>query len=101
MGNFALVVDMEVKPEDADRFATLIAENARLSVANEPGCLQFDVVRPQDAPGRFMLYEVYENAAAFEAHIKMPHVGNFFGQAKPLIVSQKATRTERAAANRK
>ena len=98
MANFVLIVEFELKPEDADRFHGLIAENARASVANEPGCLQFDVVRPQDTPSRLFLYEVYADQAAFDAHIKMPHVAAFFAQAKPMIVSQKATRLDRLTA---
>jgi len=98
MANFVLIVEFELKPEDAGRFHGLIAENARASVANEPGCLQFDVVRPQDSPNRLFLYEVYADQAAFDAHIKMPHVAAFFAQAKPMIVSQKATRLDRLTA---
>ncbi len=95
MGNFVLVVELEFKPEDAERFHALIAENARQSVATEPGCMQFDVVRPEDGASRVLLYEVYADRAAFEAHAKMPHVAAFFAQAKPLILGQKATRCER------
>jgi len=101
MANFVLVVDFEIKPEDVDKFLPLIAENARLSVQNEPGCLQFDIVRALDNPAKLALYEVYADLAAFEAHAKMPHVANFFAQAKAMIASQKATRFERSAANRK
>jgi len=99
MANFALVVEFEIKPEDADRFHAAIAENARKSVGEEPGCLQFDVVRAQDNPHRIMLYEVYKDLAAFEAHAKMPHVAAFFAVAKPMIMNQKATRLDRVAAN--
>jgi (4S)-4-hydroxy-5-phosphonooxypentane-2,3-dione isomerase len=95
------MVEFELKPENVQRFHALIAENARASVANEPGCRQFDVVRPQDAPNRIMLYEVYDDLAAFEAHIKMPHVAAFFAEAKPMIVEQKARRCDRLAVNLK
>ena len=101
MGNFVLVVEFELKPENVERFHTLIVENARASVANEPGCRQFDVMRPQDAPNRIVLYEVYDDLAAFEAHIKMPHVAAFFGEAKPMIVEQKARRFDRLAVHSK
>ena len=101
MGPFVLVVEFEVKPENLDRFHELIAENARKSVANEPGCRQFDVMRVQDQPNRIVLYEVYDDLAAFEAHGKMPHVAAFFAEARPMIASQKATRHERVAGNAK
>lgn len=101
MGNFVLVVEFEVKPGEGERFAGLIAENARASVTTEPGCLQFDVVRDEKDQNRFALYEVYRDGAAFEAHGKMPHVAAFFAAAKPLIAAQKATRFARVAANAK
>ena len=101
MGNFVLIVEFEVKPEDTTRFHALIAENARASVANEPGCLQFDVVCAEESPARLELYEVYADRAAFDAHIKMPHVAAFFAEAKPMIVSQKASRFERLATAKK
>jgi len=101
MANFVLLVELEVKPGDADRFHAAIAENARKSVTEEAGCLQFDVVRAQDNPNRVLLYEVYADAAAFESHAKTAHVAAFFAVAKPMIVSQKATRLDRVAANAK
>lgn len=101
MTNFVLIVEFEVKPDSVERFHALIAENARLSVANEPGCRQFDVARAQDAANKIVLYEVYDDLAAFEAHAKMPHVAAFFAAARPLIVAQKASRYDRLAANAK
>lgn len=98
MAEFVLVVDFEVKPENLDRFHQLIAENARKSVANEPGCRQFDVMRAEDDPSRITLYEVYDDKAAFDAHAKMPHVAAFFAEARPMIASQSARRLARVAA---
>ena len=101
MGNFVLVVEFEVKEGEGEQFLRLISENARASVATEPGCLQFDVVRDEKNAHRFALYEVYRDAAAFEAHGKMPHVAAFCAAAKPLITTQKATRFSRVSANAK
>lgn len=101
MANFVLIVEFEIQPENADKFVELINENARQSVKLEPGCHQFDVVRALDDKTKIKLYEVYEDEAAFQAHIKMPHVADFFGKAKPMIVKQTAHRTERLAAPKK
>jgi autoinducer 2-degrading protein len=101
MAHFALIVEFEVKPETIERFLTLITENARKSVANEPGCRQFDVMRVQDEPNKIVLYEVYDDAAAFEAHGKTPHRDAFFAEARPMIASQKAQRLELLGANAK
>jgi (4S)-4-hydroxy-5-phosphonooxypentane-2,3-dione isomerase len=98
MGPFVLIVEFEVRPESLERFHELIAVNARASVETEPGCRQFDVTRSQEASNRILLYEVYDDLAAFEAHAKAPHVAAFFREARPMIVSQKATRFERVIA---
>lgn len=94
MAQLGLIVDFEIKPDAVDRFMPLINENARRSVADEPGCRQFDVLQVKDQPNRIMLYEVYDDDAAFAAHMKMPHVAAFFAAAKELIVKQSAHRLE-------
>ncbi len=97
-GNFVLVVEFTLHAGAFERFAPLIAENARLSVELEPGCLQFDVARALEAPERILLYEVYADEAAFAAHTKMPHVAAFFSAAGDLIAERKMTRLERLSA---
>lgn len=101
MANFALIVDFEIKPDSIEQFKALIAENARASVKEEPGCLQFDVVQAEDNPNRIMLYEIYADTAAFDEHRTMPHVQKFFGAAKEMIAKQAAHRLKRIAANKR
>lgn len=95
MNNFVLLVEFQVKPESLDRFHELIRINASASVANEPGCFQFDVVRAEDDPCRVLLYEVYRDEAAFKAHMDMAHTQTFLGAAKPIITKQTVTRLAR------
>ncbi len=68
-----VLVTIEVKSEFTDRFIAAMLENARNSVAHEPGCFRFDVVRDEQNRNRIYLYEVYKDKAAFDAHVKMPH----------------------------
>ncbi|HKI92230.1 MAG TPA: putative quinol monooxygenase [Gaiellaceae bacterium] len=69
----ALVVLIEVPPVSRDRFLAAIRAQAEASLAEEPGCLRFDVCAVEDDPARFVLYEVYADEAAFEAHGHTPH----------------------------
>ena len=39
-------------------------------LAGEPGTIQFDISLPNDDDTTIMLYEVYDNEAAFQAHSK-------------------------------
>lgn len=98
MGNFVLIVEFQIKPESVEQFLPLIAENARASVDEEPGCLQFDVMRAEEDPARILLYEVYADAAAFDAHRATPHIATFFAAAKGMIAQQTVRRLARVSA---
>lgn len=68
-----LVVSLKVKPERRERFLEVIADDALCTRRDEPGNLQFDVNVDQSDPNHFMLYEVYRDEAAVDAHRGMPH----------------------------
>ena len=65
-------VHVHVKPEVIGDFAAATVDNARASV-REPGCLRFDVLRSEAEPTRFVLVEVYRDAAAAAAHKQTAH----------------------------
>ncbi len=78
MSRFAVLVDFRCKKGTGSRFLELVAENAAASVRDEPGCYRFDVLTERDAdPDTVFLYEIYENEAAFEAHLETPHFAAF------------------------
>lgn len=69
-GIFASII---VKPEHREQFLATMEETARRSVQEEVGCVRFDVFREKDQGNRYLLYEVYVDEAAFEAHLATPH----------------------------
>lgn len=98
MNKFVLIVEFQVKPECLDKFNELIAINAKASVAEEPGCRQFDVLQNNDDPNHVVLYEVYDSLAAFQDHMGRAHTQAFLGQAKALINKQTAYKLKRTVA---
>ncbi len=68
-----ITVDFFVKPEHRSEFVQAITTNAQQSLALEPGCQQFDVCVAADDPCHVFLYEVYDSAADFDAHLKAAH----------------------------
>ena len=98
MNKFVLWVEFDVKREALDQFMTLIDTNARASVANEPGCFQFDVNQSLEDPCKVRLYEVYADEQAFQAHMGMAHTQTFLAAAKPLVTGQRAVRMARKVA---
>lgn len=65
-------VYVHVKPESIEAFKQASLENARHSV-QEPGIARFDVIQQSDDPERFVLVEVYRDAAAPAAHKETAH----------------------------
>jgi quinol monooxygenase YgiN len=85
--SFVLVVDIRIKPGNEEAFMSRLTENAR-NARQEPGCRQFDVlVDPKDRT-KVMLYEVYDNEAAFEVHQQTPHFKKYVAEAVSLLASR-------------
>ena len=70
---FSVFVTINIKPGCAEEFNQASLGDAQGSVRDEPGCFRFDILRDVENPDRFYLYEVYRDAAAFDAHLETPH----------------------------
>ena len=73
----AVCVDFEVVTESLDAFLTIMQKNASDSLANEVGCHQFDISQDPQNPTNIFLYELYDDAVAFELHKKARHYLEF------------------------
>jgi quinol monooxygenase YgiN len=84
---FVLLVNIRIKAENVDRFMKGIGENAR-AARKEPGCRQFEVlVDPKDRT-KVVLFEVYDDEKAFEAHQATAHFKKYVAEAVPLLASR-------------
>lgn len=82
------MVAFRLKAGSQAEFRRLVDENASASVREEPGCRRFDVLEPPDEKNRVLLYEIYDDRAAFEAHLKTAHFMSF-NRASAALVEQK------------
>jgi len=85
---FSLVVQMEVRPGRREEFLAGMTANAEAAVRDEPGCLRFDVSSVEGDENRFFLYELYTDAAAFEAHKASPHFAQWRTVAAEVVANQ-------------
>lgn len=74
---FAVTVTFRVEADQMERFLPLVIDNAQASLAHEPGCRQFDVCTGPDQPDVVFLYEIYDSADAFAAHLETDHFQAF------------------------
>ncbi len=91
MSAFVLMVHLQVKPENLERFMEMALENAAATRTSEEGCRQFDVVVDPDEPTRVAFYEVYDSKNAFEAHQQTEHFQKYLESAVPLLETRKRT----------
>ena len=56
MAKTALVVKLTIHEGRMDEFLEVVRAHGEKSLALEPGCLRFDVLRPADAPHTVFLY---------------------------------------------
>jgi quinol monooxygenase YgiN len=66
-GMFVNAVDLDIVPAERDKFLAALTENGKAAVT-EPGRRRFDILNLNSDPNHFLLYEVYDNEAAFQAH---------------------------------
>lgn len=71
-----MIAVLDARPGMADQLRQSIAELVA-HVRREPGCLAFNAYQARDTAGRFYLYEIYADAAAFRAHLQTDHVHRF------------------------
>lgn len=71
-----MIAILDARPGKADQFREKITVLVR-EVRREPGCITFTAYQARDTEGRFYLYEVYADGAAFNAHLPTEHVHRF------------------------
>ena len=94
--SFAVTVVFVAKPENRDDFRAAMLENAHASRTREPGCRQFDVCETPDGSEIF-LYEIYDDEAAFKAHLATDHYKKFNAQVTPWVAEKRVVTYARLA----
>lgn len=82
---YAVVVTFVIKPDKIRAFLPLMRSNARTSLTVEARCHQFDIATDPDRPNEVFLYELYEDRAAFDAHLASPHFKDFDAKVADMI----------------
>jgi quinol monooxygenase YgiN len=81
-----LIVHAHIKPEFIDAFIAATKINAENS-AREPGVARFELMQQQDDPARFVLCEVYRDAAAPARHKESAHYNAWIETVNDMFVT--------------
>jgi (4S)-4-hydroxy-5-phosphonooxypentane-2,3-dione isomerase len=73
----AILAEFAIKGGRVDAFRRLIVDNAHRSLQHEAGCKRFDVLVMENEPRQIVLYEIYDDEAAFDRHLETQHYKAF------------------------
>lgn len=85
---YVVTVEFVIKQDQVEAFAPLMAANAAASVRDEPGCSQFDVCWDPEGKPVCFLYEIYDDATAFQAHLASAHFKSFDAQVTDMVAEK-------------
>ena len=85
--SLVLQVNIRVKPENVASFMQKLLENAKAARA-ESGCQQFEVLVDPADKTKVMLFEVYDDQKAFDAHQAGAAFKKYLAEAVPLVASR-------------
>jgi quinol monooxygenase YgiN len=91
MGGYVVLVEFRLKSGSRGDFRPLVDENARTSARDEAGCRRFDVIEPAGDPDAVLLYEIYDDRAAFDAHVASRHYARFDSASAGYVVGKSVT----------
>jgi quinol monooxygenase YgiN len=93
-------VNLDIMPEQFDKFMEVAKENAAAST-KDPGCREFNIVVAQNDPHHIMFFEVYDNAAALDAHRATDHFKKFQAATKDMVAKRDVRQFQSVAMNMK
>lgn len=94
MSQISIIVEYELHPGRDGDFATMMKDHARRTLAEEDGCLRFDVLKPLDEDGtpvadRIMVSEIYVDRQAVDMHMANPRLAALRAAMAPMLKSRR------------
>ncbi|MCE1114653.1 MULTISPECIES: putative quinol monooxygenase [Pseudomonas] len=74
---FAFILKAKTRPEMSEAFEQLFRPYVEPS-RQEPGCIEYHMLRDKEDPSLFVFFEVWADKAALDVHSALPHMAEFF-----------------------
>jgi (4S)-4-hydroxy-5-phosphonooxypentane-2,3-dione isomerase len=87
-----ITVRIVVKEQHLAAFNHRMRRQARESLEREPGCRRFDIGADIADPRKVILYEIYDDAPAFDVHLASGHFQAFNNDTQDWIESKAVER---------
>ena len=89
MPAIALVVEIQTQAGQRDAFLARLHQHKANVLANEPGCKGFEILLAEDDADSLVLYELYQDEAALEAHDAAPYFQAYRADTAAMIANRR------------
>jgi (4S)-4-hydroxy-5-phosphonooxypentane-2,3-dione isomerase len=80
-------IALDIVPADLDKFIALAKDNAAAAV-KEPGCREFNIGASLKDPNHLVFFEVWDSAAALDAHRATDHYKAYASTTKDMVAKR-------------
>lgn len=98
--SFINVVELDIAPDQFNNFKIAAQGNAALAV-QDPGVREFNISVSATDPHHLMFFEVYDNAAAHQAHVATDHFKAYQAATKEMVAARTVTQYTTLSLNAK
>jgi quinol monooxygenase YgiN len=92
MPKFAIIATLDIAPGRREHILPMLMAHRDRCLKDEPGTLHFEILIPREEDSKVVLYEVYRDDAAFEAHRKGPSIAQWRKEAAGMLGDLHVTR---------
>lgn len=73
------ILHAKTRPEKSAEFQAFFLGYVQAS-REEPGCVEYHMLRDREDPSLFIFYEIWASQAALDLHSNLPHMKQFLDQ---------------------
>lgn len=88
------MAELEIVPNQLQGYRAALQEEIEASIRLEPGVLDLYAVSVRNHPEQIRLFEIYRNAAAYQAHLDSPHFKRYKERTRNMVKSLKLVETD-------
>ncbi|MBV9568347.1 MAG: antibiotic biosynthesis monooxygenase [Hyphomicrobiales bacterium] len=86
-GRYIQLAELEIDPAQIENYMAAVRRHIEAAVRTEPGVLVLYAVAHKDDPTRITVFEIYQNAEAYRAHLAAPHFKDYKSTSERMIRS--------------
>jgi quinol monooxygenase YgiN len=81
------LAELEIQPDQLEAYKVALEEEIETSIRIEPGVLTLYAVSVKDHPEQIRLFEIYRDAASYQAHLQSAHFTRYKRQTRQMVKS--------------